>query len=48
MNEGFTRFIELGPGTTLTSFMRRIDRGTEVLNVSDVESLEKTVAALAN
>lgn len=44
--EGFTRFIELGPGTALTGFMRRIDRSAEVLNVADVASLEKTVQAL--
>ncbi len=48
LDGGFTRFIELGPGNALTGFMRRINRETVVLNVSDVESLEKTVAALAN
>ena len=48
LDEGFTRFIELGPGTALTGFIRRINRETVVLNVSNVESLEKTVAALAN
>ena len=48
LGEGFTRFIELGPGNALTGFMRRINRETVVLNVSNVESLEKTVAALAN
>jgi [acyl-carrier-protein] S-malonyltransferase len=47
IDEGFTRFIELGPGTALTGFMRRIDRSLEVHNVADVPSLEKTVAALA-
>ena len=47
IDEGFTRFIELGPGTALTGFMRRIDRSLEVHNVADVASLEKTVAALA-
>lgn len=45
--EGFTRFIELGPGTALTGFMRRIDREAEVLNIADSESLEKTVTALS-
>jgi [acyl-carrier-protein] S-malonyltransferase len=45
--QGFTRFIELGPGTALTGFMRRIDRGLEIHNVADVPSLEKTVAALS-
>ena len=48
LEQGFTRFIELGPGTALTGFMRRINRETEVLNVSNVESLEKTIAALAD
>ena len=47
IGEGSTRFIELGPGTALTGFMRRIDRSLEVHNGADVPSLEKTVAALA-
>lgn len=45
--QGFTRFIELGPGTTLTGFMKRIDKSAQVLNVADVVSLENTVKALA-
>ena len=44
--DGVTRFIELGPGTALAGFMRRIDRGLEVLNVADNESLAKTAEAL--
>jgi len=43
---GFTRFIELGPGTALTGFLRRIDKTVEVHNVGDCNSLEKTVAVL--
>jgi [acyl-carrier-protein] S-malonyltransferase len=46
--QGFTRFIELGPGTALTGFTKRIARGAAALNVADVASLEATVAALAN
>ena len=45
--QGFTRFIELGPGTALTGFLKRIDKTAQVLNVSDVASLEATVQALA-
>jgi [acyl-carrier-protein] S-malonyltransferase len=45
--QGFTRFIELGPGTALTGFMKRIDKSAQVLNVADAASLETTVAALA-
>ena len=41
--QGFTRFIELGPGTALSGFMKRIDKGVQMLNVADVASLEATV-----
>ena len=44
--QGFTRFIELGPGTALTGFLRRIDKNAQCLNVADVASLEATVKAL--
>lgn len=45
--DGFTRFIELGPGTTLSGFLKRIDKSAQVLNVADVPSLEATARALA-
>ena len=45
--QGFTRFIELGPGTALSGFMKRIDKGAQMLNVADVASLEATVKSLA-
>lgn len=45
--QGFTRFIELGPGTALTGFMKRIDKSATVVNVADVASLEAAVAQLA-
>lgn len=44
--QGFTRFIELGPGTALTGFLRRIDKTAQAFNVCDVASLEATVKAL--
>jgi [acyl-carrier-protein] S-malonyltransferase len=47
LGQGFTRFIELGPGTALTGFMKRIDKTAQVLNVADTASLTATVAALA-
>ena len=40
--QGFTRFIELGPGTALSGFMKRIDKNVQMLNVADVASLEAT------
>ncbi len=44
--QGFTRFIELGPGTALTGFMKRIDKNAQVWNVADLASLDATVQAL--
>jgi [acyl-carrier-protein] S-malonyltransferase len=46
LGAGFTRFIEFGPGTALTGFMKRIDRTAEMWNVSDMASLEATSQAL--
>ncbi len=43
---GFTRFIELGPGTALSGFMKRIDKSAQMLNVADAASLEATVKVL--
>ena len=43
---GFTRFIELGPGTALSGFLKRIDKSAQILNVADVASLEATVKVL--
>lgn len=44
--EGFTRFIELGPGSALSGFMKRIDKNAQVLNISDAASLENAAQAL--
>ena len=46
LGQGFTRFIELGPGAALSGFMKRIDKNAQMLNVSDSASLEVTVKAL--
>ena len=48
LSQGFTRFIELGPGTALSGFMKRIDKGAQMLNVADVSSLESTLKILAS
>jgi [acyl-carrier-protein] S-malonyltransferase len=44
--QGFTRFIELGPGKALSGFMNRIDKTVQILNVEDSASLEATVKAV--
>ncbi len=45
--QGYTRFIELGPGAALSGFMKRINKEAQMLNVSDAASLEATVKALS-
>ncbi|MBM3846581.1 MAG: ACP S-malonyltransferase [Verrucomicrobia bacterium] len=47
LQNGYTRFIELGPGKALSGFMKRIDDKVQMLNVSDMASLETTVQALS-
>ena len=44
--QGFDRFIELGPGTALSGFMKRIDKNAVILNVADAGSLETTLKSL--
>jgi [acyl-carrier-protein] S-malonyltransferase len=47
LSQGFTRYIELGPGTALSGFMKRIDKNAQMLNVADAASLEATAKALS-
>jgi [acyl-carrier-protein] S-malonyltransferase len=47
LGQGFTRFIELGPGTALSGFMKRIEKNAVMLNVGDTASLEATAKSLA-
>ena len=44
--QGFTRFIELGPGTVLAGLMKRINKDVEVLSVNDCTTLEAVVIKL--
>jgi [acyl-carrier-protein] S-malonyltransferase len=45
LEQGFTRFIELGPGKTLCGFLKRIDARAQSFNIEDAASLEATVQA---
>lgn len=45
LDEGVTRFIEVGPGKVLSGLVRQISRQSEILNVDDVQSLDATIAA---
>lgn len=44
--QGFTRFIELGPGAALSGFMKRIDKSAQICNVADRASLETATKLL--
>jgi [acyl-carrier-protein] S-malonyltransferase len=44
--QGFTRFIELGPGNVLGGLMKRINKDAEMISVSDAASLDAAVAKL--
>jgi len=39
LDEGVESFYEIGPGRVLTGLMKRINRKTKVINVSDAESI---------
>jgi len=45
--QGFSRFIELGPGTALSGFMKRIDKDAQMLNIGEAASLESSADALS-
>ena len=42
INLGVDTFIELGPGKTLCSFVKKVSKDVNVFNVEDLASLEKT------
>ena len=39
--DGADVFVEIGPGKTLSGFMRKINRDMKVINIEKVEDLEK-------
>lgn len=46
IEDGVRNFIEIGPGRTLSGFVKKMERGLGIYNVEDIASLEGTVAAL--
>jgi len=46
IDNGVRNFVEIGPGKTLSSFVKKIDRGLCIYNVEDLTSLEATAKAL--
>lgn len=45
--QGCGRFVEFGPGKVLSGLVKKIDASLTAVNVSDLASLEATLAALA-
>lgn len=43
---GCTTFVEVGPGNALSGFMKRIDKGMNILNINDFDSFEEVKRAL--
>ena len=46
--DGFDTFVEIGPGRTLSSFVKKINREVAVLNVDKYEDLDKCMEVLKN
>lgn len=46
IDDGTDTFIEIGPGKTLTGFMRRIDKSKAAYNFEDEETLTKILTSL--
>lgn len=46
LNRGVDTFVEVGPGKTLSGFVKKIDKNAKIYNVEDIESLENTISAL--
>lgn len=42
---GYTHFIEIGPGTTLSGFVKKIDRRVNTYHLSDIKSLNQILTA---
>ena len=43
---GIDTFVEVGPGKTLSKFIKKIDKSVTVLNVEDLKSFEQVKSAL--
>lgn len=44
---GVDTFIEIGPGKALSGFVKRIDRKVTILNIENIDTLEKVLTSLS-
>ncbi|MFT4145583.1 MAG: ACP S-malonyltransferase [Mobilitalea sp.] len=48
LEDGVQNFVEIGPGKTLSGFVKKIDRGAAIYNVENIATLDATINALMN
>lgn len=48
INQGIDTFIEIGPGSTLTGLIKRINKDVRTYNVSDAESIGHIISEVSN
>jgi len=48
LEDGVDTFVEIGPGKTLSGFVKKISKEARALNVEDIASLNKTLEELSN
>jgi len=46
IDQGVDTFIEVGPGKSLSAFVKKIDKNVSVYNVEDMESLNNTIESI--
>lgn len=47
INDDVDTFIEIGPSKVLSGFVKKVDRKLRVLNVEDIESIQKAIKVLS-
>ena len=45
---GIDTFVEIGPGKTLSGFVKRTNKDVKIFNINDVTTLENTIGGLKN